>query len=89
MSEIKLKPCPHCGSINLEFTDMHNLEECGNFDTDYCPCNEYDSTAHCAYTSVVCTVQKGGCGASSGYYLTKEEAAESWNRRAGGQNETD
>ena len=56
MSEIKLKPCPFCGNRNLEFIDMHGLEECGNFDTDICPCNEYDSEAHCAYISVVCNV---------------------------------
>ena len=87
MGEIKLNPCPFCGNRNLEFIDMHGLEECGNFDTDICPCNEYDSEAHCAYISVVCNVQKGGCGASSGYYLTKEEAAEAWSRRAGEQNE--
>ena len=82
VGEIKLKPCPHCGNSNLEFTDMHDLEECGNFDTDNCPCNGYEPSG-CAYKSVVCSVQKGGCGASSGYYLTEEEAAEAWNNRAG------
>ena len=83
MGEIKLRPCPHCANTNLEFTDMHDLEECGNFDTDSCPCNEYGPPVHCAYKSVVCSVQKGGCGAASGYYLTEEEAAEAWNKRAG------
>lgn len=89
VGEIKLKPCPHCGNNNLEFTDMHDLEECGNFDTDSCPCNEYEPPGHCAYKSVVCSVQKGGCGASSGYYLTEEEAAEAWNKRAGEEGKTE
>ncbi|MBC5688128.1 Lar family restriction alleviation protein [Mediterraneibacter sp. NSJ-55] len=81
MSEIKLKPCPHCKNKNLEFTDVHSLEECGNFDTDLCLCNKYEHPGHCIYKSVVCSVQRGGCGASSGYYLTEEEAAKAWNRR--------
>lgn len=31
--------------------------------------------------SIVCNINKGGCGARSGYYLTSEEAIEAWNRR--------
>ena len=31
--------------------------------------------------SICCDVKKGGCGASTGWYLTKELAAEAWNRR--------
>lgn len=29
----------------------------------------------------VCDYNKGGCGASSGYCRTEEEAIEAWNRR--------
>lgn len=31
---------------------------------------------------VVCSMHDGGCGAHSGYYETKLEAAAAWNRRA-------
>ncbi|MGN0444222.1 MAG: hypothetical protein ACI4F5_06380 [Acutalibacteraceae bacterium] len=61
-------------------TDAHDLEECSNFDYDNCPCNEYEPSP-CELITVVCNVNKGGCGASSGYYPTKKEAIEAWNRR--------
>ena len=32
--------------------------------------------------SVLCDYERGGCGAESGWYHSKEEAAEAWNRRA-------
>ena len=31
---------------------------------------------------VLCEYDSGGCGASGGWYHTKEEAIEAWNRRA-------
>lgn len=31
---------------------------------------------------ILCEYDNGGCGASSGWYHSKEEALESWNRRA-------
>lgn len=33
------------------------------------------------FYSMVCNVNKGGCGASSGYFSTVEKAIEAWNRR--------
>lgn len=33
---------------------------------------------------VLCDYSEGGCGASSGWYHSDDEAAESWNRREGG-----
>lgn len=35
------------------------------------------------YKTVVCNVNKGGCGACGGYYPNKSKAIEAWNRRAG------
>lgn len=86
MGEIRLEPCPFCGNEDLEFANMHDLEECGNFDTDNCLCNGYENVT-CGYKSVICSVQRGGCGASSGYYISEEKAAEAWNRRAGKEGE--
>ena len=72
MSEkVELKPCPFCGGQNIGFDSCKLLEECANFEE--CRLSEYHS--------IVCKCIKGGCGASSGYYLTVEDAIEAWNRR--------
>lgn len=78
----QLKPCPFCGNLNLELTNIHDLEECGNFDTDYCPCEEYENPGACGYYTIVCNVNKGGCGSTFGYFTSKEKAIKAWNRRA-------
>jgi len=70
MSE-ELKPCPLCGLKVATVTTCADLEECENFET----CE--DSGFHI----VVCDVNKGGCGASSGYRKTYDEAIEAWNWR--------
>lgn len=68
----ELKPCPFCGKTDsLEVSDCGSLEECGMFEE----CGEF------AYKTVVCNVNKKGCGATSGYASTKEEAIEKWNTR--------
>ncbi len=77
----ELKPCPFCGKKVAVMTNAHDLEECSNFENDNCHCSEFESNP-CEYNTVVCDVNKGGCGASSGYYPTIEEAIEAWNRRA-------
>ena len=80
MTELKskmteLKPCPFCGGEKLIITDCKELEECSNFEKcEYVNC----------YT-VCCDFEQGGCGATSGYRLHKEEAIEAWNKRAGEQ----
>lgn len=77
---IKLKPCPFCNAKAVNITNAHELEECANFDYDNCPCNEFESSP-CGYYTVVCNVNCGGCGASSGYFPTAGEAINAWNRR--------
>jgi hypothetical protein len=84
ISKIELKPCPFCGNKTLKFAVVNNSNDCGNHDTDACPCKDVEQ---CGFIYVVCVAQKGGCGASSGYYDTPEEAVQAWNRRAGEQNE--
>lgn len=72
----KLLPCPFCGkSVIVCFTDARELATCGR----YADCEEDD----CDMVAVVCDYTRGGCGATSGYRETEEEAAELWNRRAG------
>lgn len=67
MSE-ELRPCPFCGrSDTMCFSNNH--EECDD-----------DIDVPTMYI-VVCSMHDGGCGAHSGYYETKLEAAAAWNRR--------
>ena len=73
MEEIKLLRCPFCGNTNIQETNCRELEDCAHFevcDTDI------------LYFAYVCSVNHGGCGASTGYYEHKEEAIEAWNKRA-------
>ena len=67
----ELKPCPFCGGKNIEFCTCKGLEDCANF----------EECQSIGYFSIVCNINKGGCGTNSGYYLTSEEAIEAWNRR--------
>ena len=78
MSEIKFNQCPFCGKINtLTITSCMELEECKNFEG----C-EFDG-----YKTICCDVNKGGCGATSGYAIDEALAIKKWNRRAGEQND--
>ena len=80
MSEIKLKPCPFCGETDtLVITNCIELEECENFKK--CECD--------GCKTICCDVNKGGCGAASGYAINEDLAIEKWNRRGGKQNERD
>lgn len=71
----ELKPCPFCGGEKLIITDCIELEDCNNFEK----C-EYEP-----YYTVCCDFNQGGCGATTGFCLNKQEAIEAWNRRAGEQ----
>ena len=58
------------------------LEE---YKTKHCPFCGHAKTLEFSekgvYFAVVCSILIGGCGGSSGYWVTKLEAVEKWNRR--------
>ena len=64
--KIELLPCPFCGK-NVQFVGTS-----GEIDGDS---DNKDSFAVC------CSFNSGGCGATSGYRETKEEAIKAWNMR--------
>lgn len=72
MSEVKLKPCPFCGSIIAPRVMDQN--EAMWIDPD----PDYDGDLEIV---VCCATRKGGCGASTGLCDTSERAVEVWNRR--------
>ena len=75
-----LKPCPFCGKSVAEMSDAKDCESCANFENeDACPA--YETMDPCPWKFVVCSCDKGGCGASSGWKLNVEAAIEAWNRR--------
>lgn len=80
----KLNVCPFCGKDVAEVSSVRDCEECANFESEMCPefekRNEVD-TAICG-KFIVCNFNRGGCGASSGWYPTVEEAVVAWNKRA-------
>lgn len=81
MEKFKLEACPFCGASVAEVETAHGLEECANFeDFDVCPV--YEPCGDCGLYTVVCNVNAGGCGASSGYKTSPAKAATAWNRRA-------
>lgn len=74
MENIKLDNCPFCGQTKtVTFATAREMEDCK--DMDSC------QTSDCRSVAVVCDFTQGGCGASSRYARTEEEAAEAWNRR--------
>jgi len=62
---MKLLPCPFCGK-----TDAVEVMQ----EADSC------SVYHGSY-QVVCNTRSGGCGSTSGYYTTIEDAIKAWNKR--------
>lgn len=68
----EIKHCPFCGKNAASISTAKGMEECENF----------ERCIDCAYVTVVCDFNKGGCGASSGYRCTEEEAILAWNERA-------
>ena len=61
----KLKPCPFCGDKKAP---------------NVMPDEEIDGSDNGQFV-VCCSMCFGGCGATSGYCDTEEEAIEAWNRR--------
>lgn len=77
---IKLSECPFCGKAeSVMFTDAREEEQCQKAVDGDCCC-DFEPNG-CAMVAVVCSVNKGGCGASSGYATTLSGAAKLWNRR--------
>lgn len=69
----ELKPCPFCKNQNApKLSSCIDVEACVDFEA----CE--DDGAFC----ICCDYNEGGCGASSGFRFTKEEAIEAWNTRA-------
>lgn len=67
--EDALKPCPFCGKVETVFVGTEEQIEL----LDYKPIE--------TVYAICCSKLKGGCGASSGYGETKQEARDAWNRR--------
>lgn len=63
--------CPFCGFGCAEIATCKELGNCQNF----------EECEHNGFYSVVCNINKGGCGASGGYANNIEKAWEKWNRR--------
>ena len=68
-----LTPCPFCGKGIARFVTCQEVRACGGWRA----CEEG------RYLSIACSFQDGGCGASSGFFPTAQEAADAWNRREG------
>ena len=78
---VKLMPCPFCGADAAKISTAMQLEECAMAESEECPARKDADAAKCGYKTVVCDVNKGGCGAASGFMPTEEEAVRAWNRR--------
>lgn len=64
-------PCPFCGNSNIVLTVCSDTM-CDDKDCAGCRCRTY---------AVCCNLHDGGCGATSGYRQTPEEAIEAWEMR--------
>ena len=73
-----LKLCPFCGKNVAIISDVQDCELCSNFEEQNCP--QFEDIGHCNMKLVCCNAQQGGCGASTGWYATEQEAVEAWNR---------
>ena len=71
MGNVKLKPCPFCG--NRKAPTIMDQNQALWADPDY------DGDLSIV---VCCATRKFGCGASTGFCDTSEQAVQAWNRRA-------
>lgn len=80
----ELKPCPLCGNKKIVFSTLCEEEMCRHFEDEECPCYEAEerNANDCYAHFVVCPINEGGCGCSTGWYANQEKAAAAWNRRA-------
>ena len=85
--EYYLAPCPFCGADVAEFATVWSCEMCGNFQEEVCPNyvdekeSEIQPEDECGIHLVVCPANRKGCGASTGWHISREEAAKAWHRR--------
>lgn len=68
-----LKPCPFCGNTKIVVADSNDISK---FRPDDDQWEENPPFAG------ICDFNNGGCGASGGYRLNEEDAADVWNRRS-------
>ena len=66
------KECPFCGKKVASWDNCRGLEMCVGFEE----CDE-----DILSVSLVCNMSAGGCGASTGFRPTKNEAIAAWNKR--------
>lgn len=76
----RLLPCPFCGSTKVDlvpYNQVHHDDECE------CYNGSCDSWAvNCDASGTSSEGYAGGCGATAGAGMTREQAIENWNRRA-------
>lgn len=81
---MEIKPCPFCGNdIAVTVLDQNEVDCIGESSNNYSK-EPYFQVVCCMneeYSPVPIDNWHGGCGASSGYRKTREEAIEAWNRR--------
>lgn len=69
----KLLPCPFCGKRIAIILTASELEDCDD---------TFEKLYGIENVAVVCTFNKGGCGATSGYRGSKKAAIKAWNKRS-------
>lgn len=79
-NNMQLRPCPYCGAKVAEIETIKEAEECQHFDDEEV-CPAFKPFEPCPCKRIVCNVNRGGCGASTGFAWSIERAIEKWNRR--------
>lgn len=68
----KIKACPFCGNATApRFSTIKATNEC----------NRFEECDDCTVLCIVCSFDKGGCGATSGYRADRQKTIDAWNRR--------
>lgn len=73
VQNIELLGCPFCGGFSAVHTQECEMDPCPDAECEYCEERCY---------RVLCDEDSGGCGASSGWYESRGDAADGWNERA-------